>query len=439
MMQFCDTPAGKPSGIQFYCLLILLDIAVCLDEMLVPGAVKVRDTAIIPCNKTCNGDLSWKLRTKNEELDVLRCVQGTCREGDTFKSRASLSKNQTGNLSLKLNPVLYNDEGWYTASCDSASLCNFHLEVFVPTSVNTLIRGNVTLPCYARTEKKIADDAVNIFWKKDDQTVLEVQKGITKYGSGFTGRASVSLHHYKDGDLSLTILWVTTSDKGLYRCYHNTEEEHGHPGAVTLNVTALQKFCAKKFGDNLTLDLFGSDPVTVTFTGSTETPVCSVMGNNAKCSPEYTNRVSAINSTLVLGGLTPSDSGVFTVKDKMGEVICIVTVEVPSTGVAQRNCYVSLSVLIGFVVICICLYFWYKSQATEISFYSNEEETTYLSVRDPSREPASIGLSQQETSPNISGEVDIYARTPVEETMPMMVTNEKPDNNEEEESKLLLE
>lgn len=102
--------------------------------------------------------------------------------------------------------------------------------------MNATIRGNVTLPCYARTEKQIADNAVNILWKKDDQMVLQVKEGITKYGLSFTDRASVSLPHYKDGDLSLTIFWVTTSDKGLYRCYHSTEEEHGHPGAVTLNV-----------------------------------------------------------------------------------------------------------------------------------------------------------------------------------------------------------
>lgn len=115
-------------------------------------------------------------------------------------------------------------------------LCFVSFHCLVPTTVNATIRSNVTLPCYARTEKRIADDAVKIYWKKDDQIVLQVQKGITNHGSSFTGRASVSLPHYKDGDLSLTIFWVTPADKGLYRCYHNTEEEHGHPGAVTLNV-----------------------------------------------------------------------------------------------------------------------------------------------------------------------------------------------------------
>jgi len=92
--------------------------------------------------------------------------------------------------------------------------------------------------------------------------------------------------------------------------------------------SAHQKVCAKKFGDNLTLDLFGSDPVTVIFTGSTETWVCNVSGNHAECSPEYTNRVSVVNNSLVLGMLTTSDRGTFTVKDKMGEVISINTVTV---------------------------------------------------------------------------------------------------------------
>lgn len=92
--------------------------------------------------------------------------------------------------------------------------------------------------------------------------------------------------------------------------------------------SALQKFYAKKFGDNLTLDLFGSDPVTVSFTGSTETLVCSVTGNDTVCSPEYANRVSVINKSLTLSGLTSSDRGIFTVKEKTGEVISINTVTV---------------------------------------------------------------------------------------------------------------
>jgi len=95
----------------------------------VPDAVKVGGTAIIPCNETCNGKLSWEFKTKNEKLDVLKCEQGTCTEGDGFKNRVSISEN-SGNPSLKLNHVVYNDAGWYMAFCDSKFLSKFHLEVF---------------------------------------------------------------------------------------------------------------------------------------------------------------------------------------------------------------------------------------------------------------------------------------------------------------------
>lgn len=91
--------------------------------------MKVRDTAIIPCNETCNQDILWEFTSKNEKLVVLRCVQGTCTEGVSFKNRVSLSE-KAGKLSLKLYPVLYNDEGWYRVMCNSEFLCRFHLEVF---------------------------------------------------------------------------------------------------------------------------------------------------------------------------------------------------------------------------------------------------------------------------------------------------------------------
>ncbi|XP_058635435.1 uncharacterized protein si:dkey-22i16.9 [Onychostoma macrolepis] len=432
MIPFGHAPTWNLSGVHGYCILFLL--APCLGGMSVPVAVKVRDTAIIPCYKTCDGDILWALRTKNEKVDVLRCVQGKCTEEFSFKNRVHLSheKIKSGKLSLIISPVLYNDEGWYEAMCGLNLLCKFHLEVFVPTTVNVSVRGNVTLPCYARTEKQISDDAVNILWKKDDQTVLQIQKGITTYGSGFKCRASVSLHHYKDGDLSLNMLGVITSDKGLYRCYHNTDEEHGYPGAVTLNVTAHQKLCVKEFGDNLTLDLFGSDSVTVTFTGSDakEIQVCSVTGNNTTCSLDYNNRVSVMNYSLVLRGLTSSDGGTFTVKDNMGEVISINTVTVK--GVAwNHRCGLALLALPGLVLF-IGLFVWCK-------YYRNRSYNTRESavvIGSPQRESAYIGLPQQETNPHISGDLEDYPDLPVEETMPVILTTEKQDNIDEEQSML---
>ncbi|XP_051558680.1 uncharacterized protein si:dkey-22i16.9 isoform X2 [Myxocyprinus asiaticus] len=294
----------------------------------IPVAVNLRDTAVLTCNETCDGAVLWTANREN--LEVLKCVQEPCTEGDGFKNRVSLSseKIKHGTLSLTIHPSLYNDEGWYEAYCDSAFVCRVYLEVFVPNTVNASFGDNVTLFCYARTEKNIDNNDVNILWKREDQTVLQVQNGITHHGSGFAGR--VSVNHYREGDLSLTILRVTTTDKGLYRCYHKTQEEHGHPGAITLNIKAHQLSLSKKSGDNLTLNLFSSDPATLTFNKSkaAEMLVCSVKRGKATCSPGYNDRVSVLNYSLVLHGLTASDCGTFTVKDQMGEVISVNTVTV---------------------------------------------------------------------------------------------------------------
>ncbi|KAK2909113.1 hypothetical protein Q8A67_004950 [Cirrhinus molitorella] len=350
----------------------------------------------------------------------------TCTKKENFKNRVSF---KPGTLSIALYPVLYNDEGWYTVKCDSATFCKFHLEALVPSTVTAPIRSNVTLPCYAHTEKQIADDTVDILWKKDDQMVLQVQNGVTTYGSGFTGRVSLSLPHYKDGDLSLNILGVTTSDKGLYRCYHRAKDEHGYPAALTLNVTADQKFYAKKFGENLTLDLFGSDGVRVTFNrhDAEETLVWSVTRSNTTCLSDCNHRVSVKNYFLVLLDLTTSDTGTFTVRDKMGEVIGVNTVTVE--GLTQRHHYIAVPVPIGFVLICLilCCCCHGQSHAQQYVCGYNVIQSTVDINPEPLREPASIGLSQQETNP----EPDVHLHTPVEETMPETErTTEKQDNTE---------
>lgn len=103
-----------------------------------------------------------------------------------------------------------------------------------------------------------------------------------------------------------------------------------------------------------------------------------------------------------------------------------------STGVTQRHHYIALSLLTAFALSCICLFFWCKchrkSQAPEARYNYNAAEST-VDI-EPSREPACIGLSQQETSPNISEDSDIYTHTQTEDTMPMMTT-EKQDSTEE--------
>lgn len=102
-----------------------------LAEISKPVVVNLRDTAILSCNSTCTGELLWTFKTSVKNLEVLRCVQDNCTERDGFKGRASLSLETTkhGRASLIINRVVYNDEGWYEASCDAEVLCDVHLDV----------------------------------------------------------------------------------------------------------------------------------------------------------------------------------------------------------------------------------------------------------------------------------------------------------------------
>ncbi|XP_065121539.1 uncharacterized protein [Paramisgurnus dabryanus] len=410
----------RPLGV-FFILLELIRAGISI-----PVAVNVRDTAVLSCNSTCNQEILWKFFEANgDKLEVLKCLQDNCTEGDDFKGRASLSSD---NMSLTIHPVLFNDQGWYEARCGSGFLCSVHLEVFVPSAVNASVQDNVTLHCFARTEKRIADKAVNIIWKRDDQIILEVKNGIVHYGPGFQERSSVSLNHYKSGDLSLNISRVTPSDSGLYLCYHKSDEQ-GHPGAVKLTVTAQKCSYEKKVGGELTLNLFSLDNVQVTFTDfeGVEIPVCRVHGGTSMCDPKYNPRVSVMNDSLVLRELSSSDNGKFTVKDNMGEIMSVCTVTVKD--VEQRHHITSVVIISVFVIVVIvglfllCQYLR-KSDQPQIHLYFNARQ----SELEPLREPANIGLSQEETSQGIleqqeetsqgiSEQPDV-SHTPVEETCP---------------------
>lgn len=81
-------------------------------------------------------------------------------------------------------------------------------------------------------------------------------------------------------------------------------------------------------GDDLTLDLFSLDRLTITFSGSegADVHVCGVVGSTATCEPKYNGKVSVENASLVLSGLSSSDSGKFTVKDDTGNVLSVCSV-----------------------------------------------------------------------------------------------------------------
>lgn len=71
----------------------------------------------------------------------------------------------------------------------------------------------------------------------------------------------------------------------------------------------------------------------VTFTDSEDVdmPVCSVERSTSTCDPKYKHRVFVVNASLVLSALSSSDSGTFTVKDKMGNIVSVCALTVKGT------------------------------------------------------------------------------------------------------------
>ncbi|XP_058237613.1 uncharacterized protein LOC131347526 isoform X2 [Hemibagrus wyckioides] len=203
--------------------------------------VNVNDPVLLTCNQPCAGDVKWMLSDRPGLL-VRECKSGVCVEGHAFENR---TRPVQGEPSLHLNPVMYNDKGWYICYCDHSQICQFYLDV-VFSGVNSVCVGeNVTLRCYASTDKTIRDNDISVQWEKDDQTVVTLQQGKMIYGPVFEGRALITASQYKNGDLSLTILKVQQSDRGTYRCKHR-HEEPGQPEAVTLSVRECSETAAVK-------------------------------------------------------------------------------------------------------------------------------------------------------------------------------------------------
>ncbi|KAI4886220.1 hypothetical protein NFI96_005234 [Prochilodus magdalenae] len=122
---------------------------------------------------------------------------------------------------------------------------------------------------------------------------------------------------YLKGNFSLTITDADLSKRARYtsRC-----------GGVDLCDVALKVECVNTplqipAGGDLVLDLDVSDPVEVLYNsggaaGPSRVQVCTGDGHRLQCRPEYTQRASA---ALKLRGVTPPDSGVYTIRDIRNE------------------------------------------------------------------------------------------------------------------------
>ncbi|KAK2819504.1 hypothetical protein Q7C36_021150 [Tachysurus vachellii] len=216
----------------FIFLLMVLPVSLTLNghELL-----NVNDPVLLTCNTSCTGDVKWMLSSR-PGLIVSECRSGVCVEGHAFKKR---TRPVHGEASVHLNHVEYNDKGWYICYCDTLKICQFYLDVVFSSVKRVCVGADVILPCYAATDKMIADKDISVQWEKNGRPVVKLQKGKMSYSPDFEGRAFVTMSQYKYGALSLTIFNVQQSDQGIYRCKHR-HEEPGQPEAVTLSVNECE-------------------------------------------------------------------------------------------------------------------------------------------------------------------------------------------------------
>ncbi|KAI4878506.1 hypothetical protein NFI96_028858, partial [Prochilodus magdalenae] len=144
---------------------------------------------------------------------------------------------------------------------------------------------------------------------------------------------------YLKGNFSLTITDADFSKRARY----TSDCDREHLCDVQLKMEPLNTTVQKKPGESIALELDVSDPVEVIYNGTgaagpSSDPICTVDGRSTECRPEYEPRASLI-SALELRGLTPADSGVYTVRDiRNKEVLHTYTVTVQGDSDAQgRN------------------------------------------------------------------------------------------------------
>ncbi|XP_045067920.1 uncharacterized protein LOC121554560 isoform X1 [Coregonus clupeaformis] len=191
--------------------------------------VNLKNTVNLPCNATCD------IGIVREILDgqvVAKIDQGKLIEGNTFEKRVKINND----LSLTIISAVYNDKGLYECICHTRTVADVHLDVLVPPEISADFGDNVTLPCYGSTNKQATDGEMHVQWDKDGQTVLKIDPTNTTYGPGFMNRTSVTRDGYREGDLSLIITNVHSSDKGTYLCFFNRHSDPGYPHGVTLTV-----------------------------------------------------------------------------------------------------------------------------------------------------------------------------------------------------------
>ncbi|KAL7855568.1 hypothetical protein AOLI_G00191720 [Acnodon oligacanthus] len=369
--------------------------------------VQLGHSATISCHVNCSTVTWWSKGIEVFQIfQIFEFSEGKCTVAPQFKDRIECSEEKIrgGDVSLTITAAVYNDRGWYYCSCDGKERCDRRIDVLVPTSLSTSAGGKATLPCYAEMDKRTADSSAYVLWEKDEQQVLKLENGKMSYGPGFKQRATVSTESYRTGDLSLTIDRVRFSDSGLYRCSLK-DGGHGYPNTISLAVEARQYVHFKKVGDSVLLDLVVLPPVMVYFKEGEATAdswMCTKPKDAVHCKPDYEQRASIVNNSLMLSKLTVADSGIYTVTDvKSGEVVAAHKLAVTGSS-SHRIPVISASVLCVVPVVLLGALLW-----------SGHQRQRKLEGKKDLTEPEDelVQLSIQQTGSNVRFPIPIWPET----------------------------
>lgn len=109
-------------------------------------AAIVNEPMALPCN--CSGRMAeWTIFYPTKK-SIAVCDHGKCRIEQEFLKRCSVSGNtSTGNFTMSINSILYNDIGHYRCTCDGKSVSEGKLNVY----------GKVHVRCRLYTKNNTAE------------------------------------------------------------------------------------------------------------------------------------------------------------------------------------------------------------------------------------------------------------------------------------------